>query len=46
MYATWRSMADYEAMRQDPAPLPYFREALTFARFDPGAYEVVRSFVP
>ena len=27
MYAQWRSLEDYEAMRQNPAPLPYLRGA-------------------
>jgi quinol monooxygenase YgiN len=44
MYAQWRSMEDYEAMRRDPAPLPYFQQALAFAKFDPGTYEVVETF--
>jgi len=44
MYAQWHSMADYEAMRQDPRPLPYFRRALAMARFEPGSYEVVEEF--
>jgi quinol monooxygenase YgiN len=46
MYAQWRSMADYQAMRADPAPRPFFEEALSIASFDPGIYEVVRSFTP
>jgi quinol monooxygenase YgiN len=46
MYAQWRSAEDYQAMRQDPAPLPYLQEALTIARFEPGMYEVVQTFVP
>src|SRR5712672_268478 len=25
MYAQWRSIDDYQAMRQDPAPLPFLR---------------------
>ena len=29
MYAQWRTVEDYEAMRKDPAPLPFFQEALT-----------------
>jgi hypothetical protein len=33
-------------MREDPGPLPLLREALTFAKFEPGVYEVVRSFSP
>ena len=46
MYAQWRSLADYEAMRGDPGPLPYLQEALTIAKFEPGMYEVVESFAP
>jgi quinol monooxygenase YgiN len=46
MYAQWRSAADYEAMRADPAPLPYLREAMTIATFEPGMYEVVQTFEP
>jgi hypothetical protein len=33
-------------MRQDPAPLLFLQEALTIARFEPGIYEVVRTFTP
>jgi quinol monooxygenase YgiN len=46
MYAQWQSLADYEAMRKDPGPVPYLREALTLAKFEPGMYEVVESFGP
>jgi len=46
MYAQWRSIDHYQAMRQDPAPLPFFQEALTIAKFEPGVYEVVRTFAP
>src|ERR1700682_101218 len=46
MYAQWRSIDDYQAMRQDPAPLPFLQEALKIARFEPGIYEVVRTFTP
>ena len=46
MYAQWRSLEAYQALRGDPAPLPYFREALTIATFEPGIYEVVRTFAP
>ena len=46
MYAQWRSMEEYEAMRLNPTPEPYLKEALTFATFEPGAYEVVASYVP
>ena len=46
MYAQWRSRADYEAMRADPAPLPYLQQALAIATFEPGMYEVVGTFEP
>jgi quinol monooxygenase YgiN len=46
MYAEWRSIADYEAMRADPGPLPYFQQALAIAKFEPGMYEVVSTFAP
>jgi quinol monooxygenase YgiN len=45
MYGQWRSMAEYEAMRKDPGPLPYFAQALAIARFEPGSYEVLEDFV-
>ena len=44
MYAQWRSIEDYEAMRSNPAPLPYLQQALTFARFEPAMYEVVETY--
>ncbi len=44
MYAQWRSVEDYQAMRENPAPLPYLQQALTIAKFEPGTYEVVESF--
>jgi quinol monooxygenase YgiN len=44
MYAQWRSVEDYEAMRRDPAPAPYLQQALAIAKFDPGMYEVVETF--
>ena len=46
MYAQWRSIDEYQAMRQDPAPLPFFQEALKIAKFEPGIYEVVETFAP
>jgi quinol monooxygenase YgiN len=46
MYAQWKSLKDYEAMRKDPRPLLFFEEALTLAKFDPGMYEVVKTFSP
>jgi quinol monooxygenase YgiN len=46
MYAQWRSIEDYQAMRENPAPLPYFEQAISFARFEPGMYEVVETYCP
>ena len=46
MYAQWRSIDEYQAMRQHPAPLPFFQEALKIATFEPGIYEVVETFAP
>ncbi|MGD0505517.1 MAG: antibiotic biosynthesis monooxygenase family protein [Steroidobacteraceae bacterium] len=44
MYAQWRSIEDYQAMRANPAPLPYLQQALAIAQFDPGMYEVVETY--
>src|SRR5260370_23522834 len=44
MYAQWRSLEVYQAMRRDPGPLPFLEEALTIAKFEPGMYEIVRTF--
>jgi quinol monooxygenase YgiN len=44
MYAQWRSIEDYQAMRENPAPLPYLQQALEIAKFDPGMYEVVATY--
>lgn len=46
MYAQWRSAEDYQAMRQNPGPRPFLEEALTFATFEPGIYEIVQTFLP
>lgn len=46
MYAQWRRLEDYEAMRRDPGPLPFLEEALSIATFDPGIYQAARSFTP
>jgi quinol monooxygenase YgiN len=46
MVAQWRSAEDYQAMRSDPAPLPFLQEALSFSTFAPGMYEVVQVFTP
>lgn len=44
MYAQWRSNEDYQAMRENPAPLPYLKQALAIAKFEPGMYEVIQTF--
>jgi quinol monooxygenase YgiN len=44
MYAQWHTVADYQAMRENPAPLPYLQQALTIAKFDPGMYEFVETY--
>src|ERR1700681_1403323 len=46
MYAQWRSIEHYQALRGDPAPLPFFQEALKIAKFESCVYEVVRPFAP
>jgi len=45
MYSQWRSAEDYQAMRQNPGPLPLFQEALAIAKFEPAMYEIVGTFV-
>jgi heme-degrading monooxygenase HmoA len=45
MYAQWRSLDDYNNMRNNPQASPYLTEALTMATFSPGMYEVVKTFV-
>ena len=44
MYAQWRSVETYQAMRENPDPLPYLQKALAIAKFEPGIYEVVETF--
>src|SRR3989442_14348888 len=44
MYAQWRSIEDYQAMRRDPVASPYLDQALALAKFEPGMYEVVEIF--
>ena len=46
MYAQWRSIEDYQNMRNNSTASPYLEEALKIARFDPGMYEVVETFLP
>jgi quinol monooxygenase YgiN len=44
MYAQWRSVEDYQAMRADPTPMPFLQKAMEIATFEPGMYEVVETF--
>jgi quinol monooxygenase YgiN len=46
MYAQWRSIEAYQAMRENPAPLTYFQQAVALAKFEPGIYEVVETYSP
>jgi quinol monooxygenase YgiN len=46
MYAQWRSIEDYQAMRRNPSASPYLQQALAIAQFEPGMYEVVQTFAP
>jgi quinol monooxygenase YgiN len=45
MYAQWRSLEDYQAMRRNAVATPYLQQALLIAKFDPGMYEVAETFV-
>jgi quinol monooxygenase YgiN len=44
MYAQWRTVEDYERMRERPDASPFLKEATTIATFAPGIYEVVAVF--
>ena len=44
MYAQWRSADDYQNMRNNPTASPYLQQALEIATFEPGMYEVVKTF--
>jgi quinol monooxygenase YgiN len=46
MYAQWRSIEDYQNMRNNPTASPYLEQALQIATFEPGMYEVVATFLP
>jgi len=45
MYAQWKSIEDYQNMRSNPAASPYLQQALKIASFEPGMYEVVKTFI-
>jgi len=44
MYAQWESREKYEEMRRNSTASPYLEEALSFAKFEMGAYEIVETF--
>jgi quinol monooxygenase YgiN len=44
MYAQWRSIEDYQAMRANPVASPYLQQALALGTFEPGMYEVVETY--
>lgn len=46
MYAQWKSEEHYLQMRKNPSASPYLEQALKIATFEPGMYEVVKSFSP
>ncbi|HEX4634399.1 MAG TPA: antibiotic biosynthesis monooxygenase family protein [Gemmatimonadales bacterium] len=46
MYAQWRSVEAYQAMRNNPVASPYMEQAVALARFELGMYEVVETFSP
>ncbi|MFD2571924.1 antibiotic biosynthesis monooxygenase family protein [Spirosoma soli] len=45
MYAQWESIDKYKAMRANPTASPYLEQALSMAKFDPGIYQVVETFM-
>jgi quinol monooxygenase YgiN len=44
MYAQWRSMDEYQKMRENPQAAPVLQEALKIASFESGVYQVVENF--
>jgi quinol monooxygenase YgiN len=46
MYAQWKTLEDYQNMRSNPTASPYMEQALQFSTFEPGMYEVVKTFLP
>jgi quinol monooxygenase YgiN len=46
MYAQWKSLEDYQKMRNNPTASPYLEQALQIATFEPGMYKVVKTFLP
>ena len=44
MYAQWKSLEHYQRMRSNPQASPFLEEALKIATFEPGMYEVTKTF--
>jgi quinol monooxygenase YgiN len=44
MYAQWESIEHYQLMRDNPVASPFLDQALEIATFEPGMYEVVKTF--
>ena len=42
--AQWRTVGDYQRMRERPDASPFLKEAMPIATFDPGTYEMVAVF--
>lgn len=45
-YAQWRSMEDYQRIREHPDVVQYREQAFALATLERGAYEVVDTFIP
>jgi heme-degrading monooxygenase HmoA len=45
MYAQWKSLEEYNKMRNNTAAAPFLQEAMKISSFEPGMYKVVESFV-
>ncbi|SRR5260370_39266110 len=46
MYAQWRTIEDYQAMRNNQASRDSLQQALAMAKFELGMYEIVESYLP
>jgi heme-degrading monooxygenase HmoA len=45
VYSQWRSLRDYQAVRESAATVPFLEQALAIAQFEPVIYEVVETFI-
>lgn len=44
MYAQWKSVEDYQAMRKNIGSVSYLEQAMSIATFEPAMYDVVETF--